>query len=112
MRGTRRKEQRDRIQAYVRPTADQLFKFDTSSGEILKGTESAAAQRYLAFDLELRQKGYTRMQTFNGSGGPEFQSALTSPPPDSRRPFSYANREKPAIQGGANCHLRCRTPPD
>jgi hypothetical protein len=62
----------DRIQAYVRPTADQLFKFDTSSGEILKGTESAVAQRYLAFDLELRRNGYTRMQTFNGSGGQSF----------------------------------------
>jgi hypothetical protein len=62
----------ERIQAYVRPTADQLFRFDTSSGEILRGTELAVAQRYLGFDLELRQKGYARTQTFNGSGGQSF----------------------------------------
>jgi hypothetical protein len=62
----------NRIQAYVRSTTDQQFKFETSVGEILIGTESAVAQRYLAFDSELRQKGYPRMQTFNGSGGLNF----------------------------------------
>ena len=62
----------DRIQAYVRPAADQLFKFETSTGELLKGTETEVAHRYLACDLELRQKGYVRMQTFNGSVGQTF----------------------------------------
>jgi TIR domain len=62
----------DRIQVYVRPTSDQQFRFEPSAGEIVKGTETMVAQRYLTFDLELRQKGYTRMQTFNGSGGRAF----------------------------------------
>ena len=62
----------DRIQAYVRPTADRSFRFETSTGEILKGTETTVALRYLAFDLQLRQEGYLRMQSFNGSGGQNF----------------------------------------
>jgi hypothetical protein len=62
----------NRIQSYVRPTADNLFTFETSAGESLKGTESEISQKYLTFDLELRNKGYVRMQTFNGSGGRTF----------------------------------------
>lgn len=62
----------DRIQSYVRPTSDSLFTFETSAGEILKGTQSEISKRYLTFDLDLRNKGYVRMQTFNGSGGQSF----------------------------------------
>lgn len=62
----------DRIQSYVRPTSDSLFTFETSAGETLKGTESEISRKYLMFDLDLRTKGYARMQTFNGSGGQSF----------------------------------------
>jgi hypothetical protein len=62
----------DRIQSYVRPTADELFTLETSGGESLKGTEAEISKRYLTFDLELKSKGYVRMQTFNGSGGQSF----------------------------------------
>jgi hypothetical protein len=62
----------DRVQSYVRPTSDGLFTFETSAGETLKGTESEISQKYLMFDLDLRNKGYVRMQTFNGSGGQSF----------------------------------------
>jgi hypothetical protein len=61
-----------RVQNYVRPTSDGLFTFETSAGETLKGTESEISQKYLTFDLDLRNKGYVRMQTFNGSGGQSF----------------------------------------
>jgi len=66
----------DRIQTYVRPTSDKLFNFETSAGETFRGTESAVSQKYLVFDLELHTKGYTRMQTFNGSGGRSFNLPL------------------------------------
>ena len=62
----------DRVQSYVRPTSDGLFTFETSAGETLKGTESEISRKYLMFDLDLRNKGYVRMQTFNGSGGQSF----------------------------------------
>lgn len=62
----------DRIQSYVRPTSDSLFTFETSAGETLKGSESEISRKYLMFDLDLRTKGYARMQTFNGSGGQSF----------------------------------------
>jgi hypothetical protein len=62
----------DRIQSYVRPTSDSLFAFETSAGETLKGTESEISQKYLTCDLDLRNKGYVRMQTFNGSSGRSF----------------------------------------
>ena len=62
----------DRVQSYVRATSDGLFTFETSAGETLKGTESEISQKYLMFDLDLRNKGYVRMQTFNGSGGQSF----------------------------------------
>jgi hypothetical protein len=62
----------DRIQSYVRPTADNLFTFESSAGETHRSTQSEIAKKYLMFDLELRNKGYARMQTFNGSGGQSF----------------------------------------
>lgn len=62
----------DRDQSYVRPTSDGLYTFETSSGGTLKRTESQISQKYLMFDLYLRNKGYVRMQTFNGSGGQSF----------------------------------------
>ena len=64
----------DRIQLYVRPADDngQLFEFDTSTGENIKGTESEIAQKYLIFDRQLQQTGYKRMQTFNGAAGQSF----------------------------------------
>jgi len=62
----------DRIQSYIRPSSDGLFTFETSSGEILKGTESEISEKYLLFDRALHKKGYMRMQTFNGSGGQSF----------------------------------------
>jgi TIR domain len=63
----------NRIQVYVRPAADgQSFMFEPSIGEILEGPEAAIEMKYLAFNLELRQKGYTRTQTFNGTGGRSF----------------------------------------
>jgi len=64
-----------RVQAFVRPTdaTGQSFRFETSTGERLEGTETQVAQQYLAFDLDLRRKGFTRMQTFDGFGGPIFR---------------------------------------
>jgi hypothetical protein len=62
----------DRIQSYVRPTADNLFTFESSVGESHKDTQSEISKKYLMFDLDLRNKGYARMQTFNGSGGQSF----------------------------------------
>jgi len=64
-----------RVQAFVRPTdaTGQSFRFETSTGERLEGTDTQVAQQYLAFDLDLRKKGYSRMQTFDGFGGPIFR---------------------------------------
>ena len=64
----------DRIQSYVRPagTSGGLFTFETSAGERLFGHEHEIAARYLEFDRQMRHKGYSRMQTFNGSGGQSF----------------------------------------
>jgi hypothetical protein len=63
----------NRIQVYVRPAADgQSFIFEPSIGEILEGPEAAIEMKYLAFNLELHQKGYARTQTFNGTGGRSF----------------------------------------
>lgn len=57
-----------RVQVFVRPvdTTSKTFRFEASIGDTLSGTETEVAQRYLACDLELRQNGYTRMQTFDG----------------------------------------------
>jgi hypothetical protein len=62
----------ERIQTYVRPGSDSLFTFETSAGETLKGTQAEISKKYLTFDVDLRSKGYVRMQTFNGSGGQSF----------------------------------------
>jgi hypothetical protein len=68
-----RKGTTERIQVYVRPTGDgQSFRFEPSLGEILEGPETTINVKYLTFDLELKQKGYTRTQTFNGTGGRGF----------------------------------------
>lgn len=62
-----------RTQVYIRPADhDGELLFETSTGEYHEGTPSEVEQKYLVFDLQLRQKGYVRMQTFNGSGGQSF----------------------------------------
>lgn len=54
--------------------AGKSFRFEASTGKTTTaGTETEVAQRYLAFDLELRQNGYTRMQTFDGFVRPTFR---------------------------------------
>jgi hypothetical protein len=44
----------------------------TSNGKDFSGTRAEVAQQYIMFDLDLRQKGYSRMRTFDGSGGRDF----------------------------------------
>jgi TIR domain len=63
-----------RIQVFVRPTGNdgRMFKFETSTGEKMNGTESEVAEKYLIFDARLRGRGYLRMTTFNGTGGRNF----------------------------------------
>jgi hypothetical protein len=58
------------MKAFVRPTDDTgtVVRFENSMEESLQGAKTQIAQRYLAFDLEMRQQGYTRMHSFNGSG--------------------------------------------
>ena len=64
----------DRIQAYVRlaGTSGGLFTLETSAGEKYLGHEAEVAQRYLQFDRQMHQKGYVRMQTFNGYRNQSF----------------------------------------
>lgn len=63
-----------RARAIIRPANDlgTILRLETSAGEILEGSETQIAQRYLAFDLELRSAGFLRMQTANGSGNAIF----------------------------------------
>lgn len=62
------------VEAYVRPTdsTGQNFHMKTSNGIDIQGTRAEMAQRYIMFDLDLRNKGYSRMRTFDGSGGKDF----------------------------------------
>ncbi len=64
----------DRGQAYVRPTDSTgvRFRLEISTGEVAEGTASEISQRYFMFDSDLRQRGYSRMTNFNGSGGQHF----------------------------------------
>lgn len=59
-----------RVQAYVRPidASGESFRFNASTGESLEGTLMQVAQGYLAFHIELREKGFKRMTSFDGSG--------------------------------------------
>jgi hypothetical protein len=59
-----------RIQVYVRPTGEdsRMFKFETSTGERMSGTELEVAEKYLTFDMRLKDKGYRRMTTLKGTG--------------------------------------------
>jgi hypothetical protein len=63
----------ERIKIHVRPTGDGRFRFEPSPiGEVLEGPEDKINLKYLTFDLEMKQKGFTRTQTFNGTGGRAF----------------------------------------
>jgi hypothetical protein len=59
-----------RVQTYVRPVdeAGNAFRFETSLGEHFEGPKLEVAQRFLTYDMELKLKGYTRMQSSNSSG--------------------------------------------
>jgi hypothetical protein len=46
-----------------------MFTFETSTGERMSGTELQVAEKYSTFDMRLKDKGYRRMTTFDGSGG-------------------------------------------
>jgi hypothetical protein len=63
-----------RVQVFVRPvdSSADLYSFETSAGEYKEGTSKQIDLRYLSCDLELKQNGYTRMQSFNGTGGLRF----------------------------------------
>jgi hypothetical protein len=62
------------VDVYVRPldARGERFRMEPSNGESVEGTLAEVAQRYLIFDGDLRRKGYSRMRTFNGSGGQDF----------------------------------------
>ncbi len=62
------------VDVYVRPldAKGERFRMEPSNGERAEGTLAEIAQRYLLFDHDLRRKGYSRMTTFNGSGGQNF----------------------------------------
>ena len=62
------------VNVYVRPldAKGERFSMEPSNGESVEGTLAEIAQRYLLFDHDLRRKGYSRMTTFNGSGGQTF----------------------------------------
>lgn len=64
----------DRVEAYIRPTDSTRsnLRMETSKGDVTEGTLSEIADHYLLFDRRLRQKGYSRMTTFDGSGGRDF----------------------------------------
>lgn len=63
-----------RIQVYVRPidSSGESYRFNASTGESNEGTKMQIAQRYLAFHLELKEKGFSRMTSFDGSGSGLF----------------------------------------
>jgi hypothetical protein len=63
-----------RMQVFVRPVdpSADLYSFETSAGDYEEGSGNQIALRYLRSDLELKQKGYTRMQSFNGTSGQRF----------------------------------------
>jgi hypothetical protein len=58
-----------RVEVYVRPTDEswQTFMLESSSGEVFQGSQTEIAQRYLAFDFELKQKGFTHTNVFTGA---------------------------------------------
>jgi hypothetical protein len=63
-----------RIQVYVRPidSNGESYRFNASTGESIEGTKMQIAQRYLSFHVELKEKGFTRMTSFDGSGSGLF----------------------------------------
>jgi hypothetical protein len=65
----------NRVEVFVRPqdATGETFTVEVSTGETFNGVEVEVGQRYLAFDLALRQNGYTRMQTFDGFARPTFR---------------------------------------
>ncbi len=62
------------VHVYVRPldARGERFRMEPSNGESVEGTLAEIAQRYLLLDDDLRRKGYSRMTTYNGSGGQNF----------------------------------------
>jgi hypothetical protein len=56
-----------KIQVFVRPidSSTDLYSFESSDGKYEEG-------RYLRCDLDLKEAGYTRMQSFNGTSGQHF----------------------------------------
>lgn len=63
-----------RVQTWVRPVdpSADLYSFETSNGEYQEGSGKQIEQLYLNSDSDLRQNEYTRMQSFNGTGGQQF----------------------------------------
>ena len=62
------------VDVYVRPldAKGERYRMEPSNGEAAEGALAEIAQKYLLFDDDLRRKGYSRMRTFNGSGGQNF----------------------------------------
>jgi hypothetical protein len=50
----------------------------------MSGTELEVAEKYLTFDMRLKDKGYRRMTTFKGTGGRNFNLPWAAIP--GRRP--------------------------
>ena len=63
-----------RVQAFVRPvdSAADLYSFETSTGEYEEGSRKQINLRYLSSDADLKESGYTRTQSFNGTSGQRF----------------------------------------
>ncbi len=64
----------DKVHVLVRPVGSSrdLYSIETSGGVYEEGAEGPITLRYLSLDLEMKRGGYTRMQSFNGSGGRRF----------------------------------------
>jgi hypothetical protein len=63
-----------RIQVFVRPidVSNDLYSFETSAGEYQEGSLKQVSLFYLTKDHELKDEGYIRMQSFNGTSGQRF----------------------------------------
>jgi hypothetical protein len=66
-----------RIQVYVRPTGEdsRMFKFETSTGESMSGTELEVAEKYLTFHMRLKDKPISTHDNPQRDRWSELQSA-------------------------------------
>ena len=63
-----------RIQIFVRPVdaGTDHYSLETSTGEFKEGALKEISLLYLTKDYELKNEGYSRMQSFNGTSGQRF----------------------------------------